>query len=323
MSLIKQLKALKKTIKEKNKFFKKNYIKNKGYLPDRVIISGLYKKKYGEKINLKNPTLFSEKTQWIKLYYRDPLFIIMADKYKNRFYIEKITGENYSVPLLGVWKRAEDIDFDALPSRFVLKTNHDSHPIPVLDKESADLEEIRHKLYVKLNISKYLSGREWPYKNMKRCIIAEEFLGDGVHELRDYKFFCFNGKPKYFVVFTESTDGKHGKMNFYDMDCNSLPIRHRKHPPSDKTIELPGNFNKMVALSEKLSKDIPFVRVDMFNVEGKIYVGELTFFPSNGMPLYETKESLELVGSWFDLPNKNGWKKLKRDNKWIKEVLKL
>jgi len=323
MNIIDKLKKIKKVIREKNKYFKKNYLKNKGYIPDKYYLPIIYKEKYGKKLNLKNPTLFCEKLQWYKLYYRDPLFTLMADKYRNRLYIKKVTGKDYSVPLLGVWRKAEDIDFNTLPDKFVLKTNHDSHPFIVLDKNLVDLEDIRHRLYVKLNISKYLSSREWGYKNIKRCIIAEELLGDGKTELLDYKFFCFKGEVKYFDVFTESTDGKHGKINFFDMNFNRLPIKHRIINVGDKPIEMPKNFEEMVSLAKQLSKDIPFVRVDMFNVEGKIYIGELTFYPGAGIPLYEPREAQEMIGSWFELPEKEGWKKLDRDNKWIKETLRI
>ncbi len=246
----------------------------------------------------------------------------MADKYRNRLYIEKITGKDYSVPILGKWDRAEDIDFSTLPKSFVIKTNHDSHPYIVLDKDKADLEDIRHRLYVKLNISKYISSREWAYKNIKRCIIAEELLGDGKTELLDYKFFCFNGEPKYLDIFSESTDGKHGKINFFDMNFNRLPIKHKKHPIGDKPIPKPENFEEMVSLAKLLSQNIPFIRVDMFNVKGKIYIGELTFYPAGGIPLYEPREAQEMIGSWLELPEKNGWKKLKnRDKQWLKKSL--
>ena len=304
------------------KFFKKYYIKKKGYMPDSKYIPIYYKEKMGKDLDLNNPKTIAEKLHWMKLYYRDPLFVLLADKYRNRFYVEKVTGKDYSVPVLGKWKRVGQIDFDALPDKFVLKTNHDDIPILILDKKNTDLQKIKEILFEKLHTSKYVSGREWSYKNIKRCIFAEELLGDGVHELLDYKFFCFNGEVKYIYIFSDSIDGKHGKMNFFDKDFNPMPFKHNKYPPSDKEIPKPDNYEEMVSLAEQLSQNIPFVRVDMFNVEGKIYVGEFTFYPSNGILSYDPPEYEEIIGSWLTLPEKDGWKKLDRDNKWIRETLK-
>ncbi|MBQ7257020.1 MAG: glycosyl transferase [Abditibacteriota bacterium] len=322
MNIINTLKAVKKTIKEKKKYFIKNYIKNKGYIPDKIYIPKYYKEHYGKVLNITHPKTIAEKNQWMKLYYRDPLFVLMSDKYRNRFYIEKVTGKDYSVPLLGVWKKFEDIDFSSLPKSFVLKTNHDNHPIFVLDKDSADFEAIKRQIYEKLRISKYYKTREWGYKNIKRCVFAEELLGDGIHEFLDYKFFCFNGKVKYLYVFTDSTDGKNGKMTFFDRDFNRMPIKLYKCRTTNKNISKPENFEEMISLAEELAKDIPFVRVDMFNVEGRIYVGEFTFYPSNGFLSYKPEEYDEIIGSYLTLPEKNGWKKLKnRDKQWLKKSL--
>ncbi len=322
MNIIDKLKKIKKEIKENYKYFIKNYIKKQGYIPDRFYIPKYYKEHKGKVLNIIHPKTIAEKVQWIKLYYRDPLFTLLSDKYRNRFYIEKVTGKNYSVPLLGVWEKYEDIDFSALPKSFVLKTNHDNHTILVLDKDKTDFEPIRRYIYEKLHISKYYKTREWGYKNIKRCILAEELLGDGIHELLDYKFFCLNGKVRYMYVFTESTNGKDGKMAFYDRDFNRMPLVHYKCPMSDRDVPKPDNYEEMIALAEELAKDIPFVRVDMYNVEGRIYVGEFTFYPSSGFLVYKPEEYNEIIGSWLTLPEKNGWKKIDRDNKWIKEKIK-
>ena len=291
-------------------------------MPDSLYIPKYYKEKMGKDLDLNNPKTIGEKLHWMKLYYRDPLFVLLADKYRNRFYVEKVTGQDYGVPLLGLWKRPKDIDFDALPDKFVIKTNHDDIPILILDKKTADFGKLREVLYKKLHTSKYVSGREWSYKNIRRCIFAEELLGDGIHELLDYKFFCFNGEVKYIYIFSESTDGKHGKMDFFDRDFNPMPFKHNCYPPSDRTLPKPERFEEMVALADKLSKDIPFVRVDMFNTEGKIYVGEFTFYPSNGLLSYDPPEYEDIIGSWLHLPEKEEWKKLDRDNNWIRDKLK-
>ena len=311
-------KAVKRFIILNFKFFKKYYIKKKGYMPDSKYIPIYYKEKMGKDLDLNNPKTIAEKLHWMKLYYRDPLFVLLADKYRNRFYVEKVTGKDYSVTVLGKWKRVGQIDFDALPDKFVLKTNHDDIPILILDKKNTNLQKIKEILFEKLHTSKYVSGREWSYKNIKRCIFAEELLGDGVHELLDYKFFCFYGEVKFIYIFSNSTDGKRGKMNFFDKDFNPMPFMHYKYPPNSRAIPKPDNYGEMVALAEKLSQNIPFVRVDMFNVEGKIYVGEFTFYPSNGILSYDPPEYEEIIGSYLPLPEKNGWKKINRDNKWIR-----
>ncbi|MBQ7257023.1 MAG: glycosyl transferase [Abditibacteriota bacterium] len=312
--------SFKKSFREEIRFRYKYYIKRKMYIPDRIMLKKLYMEKTGKKLNLINPKTFSEKLQWMKLYYRRPLFTIMADKYRNRFYVEKITGKDYSVPLLGKWDRPEDIDFNNLPNEFVLKTNHDDKPILILDKERENYQKIRHDLYVKLNTSFYAVAREWAYKNIKRCIYAEELLGDGKTPLLDYKFFCFDGEVKFLYIFSDSTDGKHGKMNFYDRDFEEAPFNHWHYPKNENPIPKPENFDEMVALAEQLSKDIPFVRVDMFNVKGKIYVGEFTFYPTGGYVNFEPKEYDEIIGSWLKLPFM--WKKKKEiDLEWYLDTL--
>lgn len=289
---------------------------------DRVFVPKYYYKRLGKKMNVKNPKLFSEKLNWLKIYYHDPLYTICADKYRMREYVNKVLGEGYTVPLLGKWDKAEDIDFNLLPDKFVLKTNHDGCPIICTDKSKLDIESTKKLLNEKLKKNFYARGREWAYKNIKRLIFAEEFLETN-GELIDYRFFCFNGSPKIVHITSEHTDAKHGKSDYFDVDFNLLPFHGRSLPATNTPVK-PENYGTMVKVAKKLSEygKFPFVRVDMYNVNGKIYIGELTFYPSNGMVYYEPTEWNEILGSYLILPKKNGWKREKRDKKWMAKILK-
>jgi len=295
-------------------------------IPDKAFVKIYYQKTMGRKIDLREPKLLSEKLNWMKLYYHDPLFTVCSDKYRMREYVKLILGEGYTPKLLGKWDRAEDIDFNMLPNQFVIKTNHDGGPIVCLDKRLFDCETARSKLKEKLNRDYYHRGREWSYKNIKRCIFAEELLGDGKEDLVDYKFFCFWGEPKVLYTTSEHTDAKHGGIDYFDMGFRHLPVKHGiDYPQAQKIPQKPNSFEEMIEVARRLSsygEGIPFVRVDLYSVNGRIYVGEMTFYPTNGMIDYDPPEWNRITGDYLQLPRKNGWKYQKgRDNEWIKNVL--
>lgn len=271
------------------------------FYSDEKYIAIKYKLRFGEKMNFDNPQGFCEKLNWMKLNYRNPLFTMMADKYwVKRFVAEKI-GPQYVVPCYGCWKSINDIDFNQLPERFFLKSTHDSGGGILVDKSKGiDLNVVRRRFNKKTLRGKnwYWFLREFPYKNIEPRIIAEEYLDEGTgHELHDYKFYCFNGEPKYMYI---TNKGAKIYENFYDLDFNPVDISHgfeRIYPEFSK----PQNFEKMVEFARILSNGLPFVRVDFFNVNNKLYFGEFTFYDWAGFkPLTGAWENR--LGSMIKLP---------------------
>ncbi len=301
MNLKRKIKKLKVIIMDKLTLIER-YI-----LPDALYLKKFYKKRMGKLLDLKNPKTIGEKIQWLKLYDRNPLYTKLADKYRCRDYVEEKLGPGYTVPLLGVWQRAKDVDFDKLPNQFVIKTNHDGTPIICKDKSNFNFDEARKKLNQKLHSDYSIRGREWAYKNIKRCIIAEEFLGDGKTDLLDYKFFCFDGEPKFLYVSTHPNpeDVKTVDITHFDMDFNRLKFRRKGYNAAPYEIKKPEYFDKMKEFARKLSEGIPFVRVDMYFHNDEIFIGEMTFYPTNGMIEYEPKEEETIQGSYITLPENN------------------
>lgn len=259
------------------------------------------------KMDIDNPQTFNEKLQWLKLYDRRPEYTMMVDKIEVKKYIAEKIGEEYLIPTLGVWDNAEDIDFDSLPDKFVMKCNHNSGLGMAIckDKSTFDTEKARKELRKGLKQDYYLTGREWPYKNVKRRIIAEQYMEDEkTSELRDYKFFCFNGEVKAMFVATERQKvGEEVKFDFFDENFNHLPIR-QGHPNAKVAPEKPEKFEEMKKLASKLSQNIPHVRVDFYEVNGKIYFGEMTFYHFSGMVPFAPEEWDYKLGEWTTLPKK-------------------
>ena len=257
--------------------------KTASFWPDAFFIKQMYYARNGQRLNLKHPQTFTEKQNWLKLYDRKPIYTMMADKFRVKAFVANCIGQDYVVPCLGKWDRAEDIDFERLPDRFVLKCNHNSGGGMFICKDKNSVTNwdiIRKNLKDGLEQDFYYYSRVWPYKNIERCIIADEFLDDhSGNELRDYKWWCFNGEPKV-MYFTNKATSIY--ENFYDMNFKPLDISHgftRISPEFEK----PAEFELMKELAAKLSKGIPFVRVDFFDVEGKIFFGEFTFYDWGGM----------------------------------------
>lgn len=244
--------------------------------------------KEGGWLNLKHPKTFNEKLNYLKNHYRNPIFTQMVDKYEVKDLVKNMIGGEFIVPCYGVWDKFEDIDFEKLPSTFVLKTTNDSSgTIVCRDKSKLDLDYCRLRLNRSLNLNYYYSFREWPYKNVKPKILADQLLDDHTGDvLRDYKFWCFDGKPTYMYLTVKNDDIYE---NFYDMDFNVVDINHR-FKRAIPEFEKPECFELMKELASKLSKGIPFVRVDFFQVNGKVYFGEFTFYDWGGMRRFKTKE---------------------------------
>ena len=256
-------------------------------------------------LHLEDPRTFNEKLQWLKLYNRKPEYTMMVDKYKVREYIKQKIGEEYLIPLLGVWDDPDEIDFDALPNQFVLKCNHNSGLGMCIckDKSSLDIPKVKAGLRKGLKQDYYLTGREWPYKDVPRKIICEQYMQDdsGTGELADYKVLCFNGEPRLVEIHHGRFEGGH-TQDFYDLEWNKTDIEQPGYPLSDKVMDKPVFGDEMYGLTKILAKDIPHVRIDWYYSEGHLYFGEMTFFDGSGFSPFYGDADMKL-GSWLQLPS--------------------
>ena len=278
-----------------------------GCLSDKTFIRWTYYLNHGHSLNLDNPQRYTEKLQWLKLFYRDPMWTKMVDKYAVKDIVREKVGDRYVVPTIAVWDSPHEINWDALPNQFVLKTNHDSGNNGVFivkDKSKIDKSRLIHRINKSLSTDTSEAGREWPYRDVKRCVFAEKYLEDATGELRDYKFFCFDGKVKYLFIATERQSGGEVKFDYFDADFNHLDIMQR-HPMSGKKIEKPAMFEQMNELAAKLSKGLPEVRVDLYEVDGQIYFGEYTFFHHGGIAPFHPDKWDFVWGEQIDLPKAN------------------
>ena len=277
------------------------------WMSDKAYLKMAYKNKMGKKLNLKNPQTFSEKLQWLKLYNRKDIYTTMVDKYEAKKFISENVGEEYVIPTLGVWDKYEDIDFDSLPNQFVLKCTHDSGGLIICkDKSKLDIEKAKKRIKKSLKNKFYWLGREWPYKNVKPRIIAEKYMAetqdDGQECLTDYKFFCFDGKVQIMYIANEKANPP--TTDYFDANFNHLDLTTKdKNAPI--TPKKPEKFNEMVSIAEKLSKGIPFVRVDFYYINQQVYLGEFTFFHNGGMCKYNPPEWDMKLGEFLILPKKD------------------
>lgn len=275
------------------------------WMSDDTYLSMLYRIKLGKSLNLDAPQTYNEKIQWLKLYDRRPEYTMMVDKYAVKDYVEGIIGKEHIIPTLGVWDKFDEIDFEKLPNQFVLKCTHDSGGLVIVkDKSKLDIAAARVKINHCLKHNYFWGLREWPYKDMKPRIIAEKYMEDESGELRDYKFFCFSGVPKAMFIATDrSNPNDETKFDFFDMDFNHLPFTNG-HPNAKREIKKPEGFEEMKQIAAKLSKEVPHVRVDLYNINGSIYFGELTFSHWSGMVPFVPEEWDYTFGSWIKLPIK-------------------
>lgn len=273
------------------------------WMPDESYLKLRFRAELGMKLNLKNPRTYNEKLQWLKIHNRRPEYTRMVDKYEAKQYIAELIGEEYIIPTLGVWDSFDEINFDALPDQFVLKTTHDSGGVVICKgKRKLDFKEARRTLERHRRRNYFYWGREWPYKNVKPRIMAEQYMVDKSGEdLKDHKFYCFNGKMKLFMLVDHPTDTHFAVYHFWDREGNVVPIEWGCEsiaiPP------MPKEFEKMVEIAEQLSKGIPHVRVDLLYVNHKMYVGELTFFDGSGFEEIKPIEWDYQMGEWLQLPD--------------------
>lgn len=269
---------------------------------DRLYLKMMYYLQFGRSLDLNNPKTFNAKLQWLKLYNRNPEYIKMVDKYEAKKYVSSIIGDEYIIPTISVYSSVEEIDLEKLPMQFVLKCTHDSGGVVICkNKDSFDIKESFDKLRRGLKYNFYYANREWPYKYVKPRIIAEQYMEDkSTGELRDYKFFCFNGVVKFFKIDYDRFVNHHA--NYYSPNGDLLPFGEaRISPIPNKQLSLPSRLYEMISFAEKLSENIPFLRVDFYEIDGHVYFGELTFFPDSGYGKWTSCEWDNKIGEYIDL----------------------
>lgn len=275
------------------------------WVPDSIMLKIQYRIKCEKRLNLKNPKRWTEKCQWYKLYYRDPLMTRCADKYEVRSYVEEKGLEDILNTSYGVYESADEINIDNLPEKFVLKmTSGSGGNIIVKNKAELNWEEAKEKLngWMALEGRKPL-GREWPYYNIQPRIIAEKYMEETENGLIDYKFFCFNGEPSHLIVVSDRFTQE--KIDLYDMNWNRMKVVQSDCPrQSIEDMDCPRNFDKMIEIARTLSKDFPHARIDLYNIKGKIYFGEITFFSASGYYIFDPDEFDFWLGEKFKLPEK-------------------
>lgn len=278
------------------------------WLPDRLYLKCLFRLMMGYKLDLKNPKTFAEKCQWLKLYDRQPIYHQMVDKYEAKKLVASLIGEEYVIPTYGVWDSVDEIDWDSLPDKFVIKPTHGggSHGIVVCrDKSNFDLAIAKKKLSEEMCFNEiYERLREWTYKGIKPRIIAEQLLDDGIHPYPiDYKIMCFNGIPKCFYV-NAGRGGDKIRDTFFDTEGKLIDDLYLEgyEWDYDSIPEIPQSFNKMLEVAGVLSKDCPHMRVDLYELDGKIYFGEFTFAEESGFAVFNPDYWNRRFGDWIKLP---------------------
>lgn len=275
------------------------------WLPDKQFLQLRFRISMGQSLNLKNPKTFQEKIQWLKLYNRKPEYITMVDKNAVKDYVAKIIGKKYIIPTLKVWDKAEDINLDKLPDKFVIKTTHGGGSNGVIvcrDKSKLDIKRVKNDIRESLKSDIFKNYREWPYKHVPRKILAEELIEiPNKSDLTDYKIYCFNGTPKYIQVIQDRNTKE--TIDFFDTEWNHQPFVGLNPNCSNATIipDKPNNFKEMLEIAKKLAQDIPFVRVDCYNVGNRIYFGELTFYPASGLGKFTPAHWDKIFGDMLQL----------------------
>ena len=279
------------------------------WIGDEAYIKLVFRAVMGKNLNLNSPKTFNEKLQWLKLYDRRPEYPALVDKYRVREYIKEKLGEDYLIPLLQVWSAPEAVDFDLLPDRFVMKCNHNSGLGLCIckDKASLDKQSARTEIAKGFYQDYFATGREWPYKSVEHRIIAEKYMCDddsvplNQQELTDYKFYCFNGYVDCVMICFDRASGD-TKFYFFDKDWKLKRINKRgKEAPADFSLPKPDCLDEMFEIAATLSVGIPFVRVDLYQSNGHVYFGEMTFYPQSGWDPNYLPETDAYFGRLIDL----------------------
>lgn len=287
----------------KNTWIRTLYYRLEHKVPDRIFIEHHYKKVLGVKPNLDNPKTFNEKMNWLKLHNRDPKLSVYCDKWAVREYVTEKIGADHLIPVYGVYDSADDIDWDKLPNSFVIKPSHDSGSVIVCkDKPTIDVQAVKRAMNGHLRSNYYYVGREWPYKNVKPRIIIEKMLAD---KIVDYKFYVFNGVPKYLYLGQGLVSDHSLRIAFYDMNWVKAPFGRSDYMLLEGDAEKPACFDEMKEIARKLAGDLPFARVDLYCVDGKIYFSEITLTPGSGFTPYQPPQFDRILGDMVDLSKFN------------------
>ena len=256
------------------------------FIPDKIYLKAVFKAETGYPLDLEHPQTYNEKLQWIKLNDRKPEYVVYADKYKVRKYIAETIGEEYLIPLIGMYKKAEEIPWEDLPNRFVLKCNHASQTnIICKNKAELDIPSAEKKLNAWLKKNAFWGAREWCYKDIEPCIICEEFIEtEDRNTPDDYKFMCFSGVPRLIQVHHDRF-GDH-TLDYYTPEWKKADLQRIDANISTREVERPEKLDEMLSIAKKLSKDMYYARVDLYNVNGKIYFGEITLYPTGGFSTF-------------------------------------
>ena len=270
-------------------------------IKDKTFIKIKYYFVMDKKLNLENPKTFNEKLQWLKLYDRNPEYTKMVDKYEAKKYVLNLIGEEHIIPTLGIYNNFEEINLAKLPDKFVIKPTHTSGNVYICkDKNIINLEKLRKLINKWLKRKYYYLHREWPYKNIKPRIIIEKYMStEKQPELIDYKFFCFNGEPKILLVC--SGRSKKLKKTWFDVKWNKLDLEEG-NCETDDTLKKPKNLDLMIELARKLSRKIPFVRIDFYENDSRVYFSEITFYPNSGFEKFKPEKYDKILGDMIELP---------------------
>lgn len=283
-------------------------VKKIGFLiPDRLYLKIIYRLNMGHRLDLNHPRAFTEKIQWLKLYNRKPEYTTMVDKVAVKDYVAEHLGKEYVIPTLGIWERPEDVDWDALPDKFVLKTNHSGGNTGVVickDKNTFDRNLAIQKLSQSLKADVYRNLREWPYKNIPRKVFAEQYIdpAPNVKDLPDYKWFCFCGEPRFCQVIQDRNSIE--TIDFFDAEWNHQEFVGLNPAARAAAVcpERPKDLERQVKIARELSKDCPFARIDLYSVGNVTYFGEVTFYPASGFGEFNPKLYDEILGAMLRLP---------------------
>ena len=272
------------------------------WMSDEAFLKVVFFFSFGRKVNLRNPQTFNEKLQWMKLNNRNPEYPMLVDKYEVKHYISEIMGEQYVIPTLGLWNNVDEINLDNLPDQFVLKCTHDSGSIVICrDKKSFDFTRAKEKLNSHLKKNLFWYGREWPYREVKPRIIAEQYFEDNNQQLLDYKVMCFNGEAKCCFVFSDRYSDSGVRLNVYNREWELMPVGREYTTPNPEILK-PLHYDLMLQLAEGITKGMPFARVDFYEPKGRLLFGEITFFPNSGFTKFKPQEWDEIFGNWIKLP---------------------
>lgn len=306
MKLKRKIRLLKKYLTDADyRFYAKARMGKYDHLPDDEYLRRMFRAKMGTELNLDHPRTFNEKLQWLKLHNHRPECTMMVDKYEAKEYVAGIIGEEHIIPTLGIWDRFDEIDFDALPDRFVLKCTHDSGGLVICrDKAVLDMDKARKKIEKSLAYDFFSLGREWPYKHVKRRILAEQYMEDsaGKGDLTDYKLHFFSGECKA-VMIGQNRFGANGLDNdYYTPEWEHFDFTRGNSHNAEKLSPRPPEMDEMLRLGKMLAKDEPFVRIDFYVINGKIYFGEITFYPASGFNAFHPEKWDHIFGEWIKIP---------------------